>query len=56
MGGKKKAPAKKKAAAADEDDISVEQFYKAYKTKKCPEYGVDMLKFVKEKYELYLEE
>jgi len=40
MGAKKKAPAKKKGGgkADDEEDISVDQFWKMYKTKKCPEY------------------
>jgi len=40
MGAKKKAPAKKKGGgkADDEEDISVDQFWKTYKTKKCPEY------------------
>jgi len=56
MGAKKKAPAKKKGKAEEEDDVSVDQFWKQYKTKKCPEYGVDVLKYVKEKYELYQEE
>lgn len=57
MGGKPKAKAKpKKANAADEEDVSVDQFYKVYKTKKCPEFGVEVVKYVKEKYELYVEE
>lgn len=56
MGAKKKAPAKKKSKADDEEDNSVNDFYKQYKTKQCPEYGVDMLKYIKEKYELFQEE
>jgi hypothetical protein len=56
MGAKKKAPAKKKGKVEDEEDVSVDQFWKQYKTKKCPEYGVDVLKYIKEKYELYQEE
>jgi hypothetical protein len=53
MGAKKKGPAKKKGKVEDEEDVSVDQFWKQYKTKKCPEYGVDVLKYIKEKYELY---
>jgi len=53
MGAKKKAPAKKKGKAEEEDDVSVDQFWKQYKTKKCPEFGVDVLKYIKEKYDLY---
>ncbi len=56
MGAKKKPAGKKKAAAGEEEDISVDQFWKMYKTKKCPELGVDVLKYVKEKYDLYGEE
>lgn len=57
MGAKKKAPAKKKAGKAeDEEDVSVDLFWKQYKTKKCPEFGVDPVKYVKEKYDLYQEE
>lgn len=57
MGAKKKAPAKKKAGGKDdEEDISVDQFWKTYKSKKCPELGVEVLKYVKEKFELYGEE
>jgi len=50
------ATAKSKGKVEDEEDVSVDQFWKQYKTKKCPEYGVDVLKYIKEKYELYQEE
>lgn len=43
MGAKKKPAAKKKGKAEEEDDDSVNQFVKVYKTKKCPEFGVDQL-------------
>ena len=56
MAPKKKAPAKKKGKADDEEDDSVNQLFKIYKTKKCPEYGVDPLKYIKEKYDLFQEE
>ena len=56
MGAKKKPAEAKKKSAAEEDDISVDQLYRTYKTKKVPEYEVTMLKFMKEKYELYQEE
>ena len=56
MGAKKKAPAKKKGKAEDEADDSVDRFWKQYKSKKCPEFGVDALKYVKEKFDLYQEE
>lgn len=48
MGGKKKAGGDKKAAkgkAGDEEDLSVENFIKAYK-KKCAEYGCDKSKIL----------
>lgn len=53
MGAKKKAPAKKKGKAEDEADDSVDRFWKQYKSKKCPEFGVDALKYIKEKFDLY---
>ena len=34
MRAKKKAPAKKKAGKEEEEDLSVDQFWKTYKTKK----------------------
>ena len=56
MGAKKKGGGKKKAAAADEvEDVSVHQFFKAYKAK-TKELGVDLQKYIKEKYDLYCEE
>jgi hypothetical protein len=56
MGAKKKAAAKKKGGKDEEEDISVDQFWKTYKSKKCPELGVEVLKYVKEKFGLYEEE
>lgn len=56
MGAKKKGGGKKKAAAAEEvEDVSVDQFMKAYRAK-VKELGVDLQKYIKEKYELYQEE
>jgi len=47
MGGKKKAGGeKKKAKQGDEEDVSVDNFWKAYK-KKCVEYECDISKIVK---------
>jgi len=40
MGAKKKAGGDKKKSAGDEEDLSVENFWKAYK-KKVVEYGCD---------------
>ena len=37
MGGKKKGGGEKKKKEGDEEDLSVENFWKAYK-KKCVEY------------------
>lgn len=45
MGGKKKAGGGAKKAG-DEEDLSVENFMKAYK-KKCAEYQVDVSKIIK---------
>jgi hypothetical protein len=56
MGAKKKAGGSAKAkGAGDEEDMSVENFYKAYK-KKCVEYNCEMSKIIKGQYELFLEE
>jgi hypothetical protein len=60
MGGKKKAggDAKKKTAKkkeGDEEDLSVENFWKSYK-KKCVEYGCDQSKIIKGYYEKFLDE
>jgi hypothetical protein len=55
MGGKKaKAGAKKKAAKADvdEEDKTVHNFMKYYK-KKTAELGVEVVKSIKDSYELY---
>ena len=47
MGGKKKGGDKKKAAGkADEEDVSVENFFKAYK-KNCVVYETDVSKYIK---------
>jgi hypothetical protein len=45
MGGKKKgdAPKKKAKKEGDEEDVSVDNFWKAYK-KKCLEYNCDISK------------
>ena len=45
MGGKKKAAAKK-GKDGDEEDMSVENFWKLYK-KKCVEYNCDVNKIIK---------
>ena len=57
MGAKKKAPAKEKKGKGgpDEDDVSVDNFWKAYR-KKCVEYGCDVSKQIKGAYENYQEE
>jgi len=54
MGAKKKGGGgKKKASAAEEvEDISVDQFMKAYKAA-CGKLEVPMQKYIKEKYDLY---
>jgi len=53
MGGKKKGGGKKKAAkaAVDEEDKTVRNFMKFYR-KKATELGVDLLRNLKEQYEL----
>ena len=52
MGAKKKAggDAKKKKKEGDEEDLSVDNFWKAYK-KKCVEYNCDVSKKIKAEYE-----
>jgi len=45
MGGKKKGGGAKKKEG-DEEDLSVENFMKAYK-KKCNEYNCDVSKIIK---------
>lgn len=54
MGGKKKK-AGGGGKEGDEEDVSVDNFMKAYR-KKCTELGCDVSKIVKEKYEAYQEE
>lgn len=53
MGGKKKGGGKKKAAkaAVDEEDRTVHNFMRNYK-KKAGELGVDVLRNLREQYEL----
>ena len=57
MGGKKKAGGDKKKAKkeGDEQDVSVENFWKAYK-KKCVEYNCDVSKILKTAFEKFLDE
>ena len=57
MGGKKKKAGggKKKGGDGDEEDVSVDNFMKAYR-KKCNELGCDMSKIIREKYDEYCEE
>lgn len=58
MGGKgKKAPAKKAAKEGDEEDLSVQNFWKTYK-KKVVEYGLEggVSKILKEAYAKFEEE
>lgn len=57
MGGKKKPAGDKKKAKkeGDEEDLSVENFWKIYK-KKCVEYGTDQSKIIKKAYEKFVEE
>lgn len=52
MGGKKKKAGGGGKKEGDEEDVSVDNFMKAYK-KKCAELGCDVSKIIKEKYELY---
>ena len=55
MGGKKKKHAGKGKKKDDEEDLSVEHFYKAYK-KKVAELQCESSKYLKEKYEEFEEE
>ena len=58
MGGKKKAGGgdkKKGKKEGDEEDLSVENFWKAYR-KKCAEYQCDVSKKIKADYENFLDE
>lgn len=54
MGGKKKkgGGGKKKGAEGEDEDVSVDNFMKAYR-KKCNELGCDVSKILKEKYDEY---
>lgn len=54
MGGKKKK-AGGGGKEGDEEDLSVDNFMKAYR-KKCTELGCDASKIIKEKYDLFQEE
>ena len=54
MGAKKKGGSAK-PKAGDEDDLSVENFWKAYR-KKCLEYNCEVSKIIKGQYELFQEE
>jgi len=54
MGGKKKK-AGGGGKEGDEEDLSVDNFMKAYR-KKCTELGCDVSKIIKEKYDLFQEE
>jgi len=55
MGPKKKAAKAKKASAADEEDFSVDKFWKAYRNN-CKNLEVPENGQIKEKYALYQEE
>ena len=55
MGGKKKATKGGKGKKDEEEDQSVELFYKAYK-KKVVELEVPLSKIIKEKYDNFVEE
>ena len=56
MGAKKKAAGKKKAAAAeDENDVSVEQFWKTYQ-KTVKELQVPVQKNIREAWDRYVED
>jgi len=54
MGGKKKK-AGGGGKEGDEEDLSVDNFMKAYR-KKCTELGCEVSKIIKEKYDLFQEE
>ena len=54
MGGKKKK-AGGGGKDGEEEDVSVDNFVKAYR-KKCAELGCEVSKIIKEKYDLYQEE
>jgi hypothetical protein len=52
MGAKKKAGGDKKKKAEDGEDLSVENFWKAYK-KKCAEYNCEVSKIIKGYFEKF---
>jgi hypothetical protein len=52
MGGKKKKAGGSGGKEGDEEDVSVDNFVKAYR-KKCAELGCDVSKIIKEKYDAY---
>lgn len=55
MGGKKKKAGGGAGKEGDEEDVSVDNFMKAYR-KKCAELGCEVSKIIKEKYETYQDE
>lgn len=55
MGGKKKKAGGSGGKDGEEEDVSVDNFVKAYR-KKCAELGCEVSKIIKEKYETYQEE
>jgi hypothetical protein len=55
MGGKKKKAGGGGGKDGEEEDLSVDNFVKAYR-KKCGELGCEVSKIIKEKYDLYQEE
>lgn len=55
MGGKKKAAAKKAGKADEGEDLSVENFFKAYK-KNCVVYNTEVSKYIKAQMEKYNED
>ena len=55
MGGKKKKAGGGGKKEGDEEDLSVENFMKAYR-KKCAELGCEVSKILKEKYDAFADE
>ena len=58
MGGKKKGgggKGKGKGAAPDEDDVSMDNFFKFYK-RKCTELEITQCQIIKDKQELWQDE
>jgi hypothetical protein len=52
---KKKGGGKKKGGDGDEEDVSVDNFMRAYR-KKCTELGCEVNKTIRGKYDEYLDE